>query len=163
MESRHSKSIDLKSRSKFKFKYPNATLLNSFIHLRINWGPICDANCYLMCTLGSHSSPVSTSFTGFYLGSWNEYDFCFGQYSIVWIVWVWLVSGHRTRSDTDMCLVLDMCPHRNVSNGIGHWTQAPPELYSSSFCFILFLFWKEIVNKLCTKWHGIWDFLVVEI
>ena len=56
MESRHSKSIDLKSRSKFKFKYPNATLLNSFIHLRINYGPICDANCYLMCTLGSHSS-----------------------------------------------------------------------------------------------------------
>ena len=69
MESRHSKSIDLKSKSKFKFKYPNATLLNSFIHLRINCGPICGANCYLMCTLGSDSSPVSTIFMGFNLGS----------------------------------------------------------------------------------------------
>ena len=69
MESRHSKSIDLKSKSKFKFKYPNAALVNSFIHLRINCGPICGANCYLMCTLGSHSSPVSTIFMGFYLGS----------------------------------------------------------------------------------------------
>ena len=37
-----------------------------------------------------------------------------------------VANGQQTRQDTDMCPGLDMCPHRNMSSGTGHWTQAPP-------------------------------------
>ena len=118
---------------------------DSFIHLRINCGPICDANCYIMCTLGSHSSPVSTSFMGFYLGSWNEDDFFFGQYSIVWIVWVQLVSsGQRP---------LDLLVYGHVSS-LGHvfalqcvqW-HWPLDTSSTQIVFFFFLFCSVFVLK----------------
>ena len=41
-----------------------------------------------------------------------------------------VVSGHWTHQDADMCPILDMCLHRNVSSGTGHWTQAPPPIYA---------------------------------
>ena len=33
-----------------------------------------------------------------------------------------VISDHWTREDTDTCLVLDTCPHRNVSSAHWHWT-----------------------------------------